>query len=140
MAEESKNRSLFIFLLFIFIFLGVIIFVFTYNSYTEAKNYTAITTKNSLECSSYSFRIVGGSMAYENGTFSFVIDPNLGGSTVKNSFIITMGGQEIETQLIDFTFKQKIKLATEEPGSFEIYPKGCKDLLKLCDFRENGCK
>jgi len=140
MAEESKRVALLVFLFFIFIFLAVIIFVFSYSSYRQTKNYTTETTKTSLECSSYSFRIVGGSISYENSTLSFIIDPTLGGSSVKNSLIITVAGEDIETQPIDFTFKQKIKLQTEEPGSFEVYPKGCKDLLKLCDSRTNRCE
>jgi len=140
MPEESKRISLFIFLFAIFIVLAVIIFVFMYNAYKGATNYSSTTTKTSVECAGYSFRIVGGTILYENGILSFEFDPSLGGAREKNPLIIVIGKEEIETKPVDFTFKQRIKIETAPLEEFQIYPKGCKDIIRNCSLAKNRCE
>lgn len=140
MSEESKNKVLMIFLVIIFVFLGLIIFVFLYNSYQTSSNYTVTETRSSLQCSEYSFRIEGGSLNYADGTLSFIFDPSLGKSRVKNPLILIIDNEEIETSYIDFTFKQKLRIKTQPLTTFQIYPKGCKDILRTCNLDENKCE
>ena len=140
MAEQSKNTALLVFLIILFIFLAVIIFVFIFSTYRNTSAYTTETTKSSVECASYSFRIVGGSLEYSNNTLSFLFDPSLGGARERNSLVLVMNGEEIETPEFQFTFRQKIKVDTEYSETFQIYPKGCKDIIRTCNLTRNKCQ
>ncbi len=140
MAERSKNIALFVFLIFLFIFLAVIIFVFLYSSYTSTANYSVETTRTSVECASYTFRIVGGSLNYENGTLSFVFDPSLGRAREPNALVINTTEGEAETTPIKFTFKQRIRIKIPPVTQFQVYPKGCPDIIRNCDLDDNRCK
>jgi len=140
MAEESKQMAVMVFLFILFIILAVIIFVFIFSAYRDTTEYSEETTKTSVECASYSFRIEGGSISYEEGALSFVIDPRMGGAREKNPLIIVIGDEEIETQPIDFNFRQRVRLAAEKPENFQVYPKGCRDMIKTCHLAENRCE
>ncbi len=140
MAEQSKNTALFVFLVILFIFLAVIIFVFIFSTYQSTSNYTIEATKSSVECASYSFRIVGGSLEYNNNTLSFLFDPSLGGARERNSLVLIINGEEIETPELQFTFRQKIRIETEYPETFQIFPKGCKDIIRTCNLTRNKCE
>jgi hypothetical protein len=138
MAGESKRVALLVFLFFIFIFLAVIIFVFMYGTYLKSSNYSEAETKSSVECIGYSFRIIDGTISYENGTLSFVFEP-LGGAGGKNPLIISSENKEVETQPVDFSFKQKIRMEMPPLDSFNVSPKGCGDIIKKCDVAKNRC-
>lgn len=140
MAERSKSVALFIFLLFLFIFLAVMIFIFMYNSYTSTANYSTETTKTSVECSEYSFRIVGGSVDYKNGTLMFLFDPTMGMSRAPNALVINTSEEKIETEPVQFTFEQRIKIKMSPVNEFQVYPKGCIDIRRECSVEENKCE
>ena len=140
MPEESKRTVFYIFLFVIFVFLAVFIFVFIYNTYTEAANYTTSETKSSIECVGYSFRIVGGSIHYSNGTLNFLLQPAGGGKL--NQIIVRAGEEEAEKNA-DFStsYRQNITAKIEVPGdAFELFPKGCEDNQKNCSISANNCE
>ncbi len=140
MAERSKAVTLFIFLFFIFIMLGAIIFIFTYSTYRNTSNYSTSTTKNSVDCTGYSFRVVGGTLSYENTTLSLDVDTTLATERQKNSLVFVVNGKETESRPVDFTVRtQKLKIDVEKPGAFDVYVKGCPDIKRKCDLAANQC-
>ncbi len=141
MPEESKSTALLVFLFILFIMLAIVIFAYLFTTSRDAANYTLTETRTNLECSGYSFRIVGGSLKYiNNDTLVFIFDPTLGGSREKNNLIITINGEETETQKVDFTFKHKIRIKISQPETFQIYPKGCVNITRICNMELNQCE
>jgi len=140
MPEESKRTALLFFLFAIFILLGAIIFIYSYNIAKGSANYSETTSKASIECVGYSFRVVGDSISYNNSELSFVVEPSGGGNL--NKLVVNADGIRAETKNIDFSasFRQSIKVNIQVSDAFELSPKGCAENIKKCSISAKQCE
>ena len=116
------------------------IFIYSFGLFRGGTNYSSVTSTSSIECVGYSFRIVGGTLEYVNGSLKFEVEPSGGGEI--NKLIIRSGIEETETRNIDFSasYKQTVKANVPVTETFEVYPKGCEENIKQCNITSMTCE